>query len=475
MKQYNIVSKQRQKKRDSKERIVDFHPIYHNFNDKEAKEQASRCVQCPIDTFKHIMINPSYCRMGCPLNNKIPQWLKKTYEGDIEGAFTLSHEMSPFPEILGRVCPKKGLCESNCVIEKSEYSGVSIGEIETYFNEKAFEEGIIPNYGQDKIKKHKVAIVGSGPASLSCATFLLQEGIGVEIFEKEDRCGGLLTYGIPNFKLPKDAVKRRLDWMKEAGLIIHTNTEVGKDIFINELEKDFDCIFLGIGAPEGRSAMMDNEYANGVYHVMEILTKAQKRIFNHDFENSILKNKNVVVIGGGDSAMDALRTAIRVKAKSVKCIYRRDKQSMPCSEREVSNALEEGVEFIFNQAPKKVLVNEDMNVTGIKVAQTESMIEKETGKRKLIVHEEKLLDIKTDIIILALGFSNKIFDFYNDLNLKLGRYNDIVVNEKQETSHKHIYAGGDVVRGADLVVTAALDGRTAAYAIKEKLASKVLV
>lgn len=468
MKQYDKITKRRQQKRPPSERIVDFRPIYQDFGDEDAKNQASRCLQCPVDRFKDLMINPSYCKIGCPLSNNIPLWLKKTYEGKIKEAFDLSNEMSPFPEILGRVCPKKGLCESSCVLDSTEHSGVSIGEIETYLNEKAFDEGNIPNYGVNKNPEYKVAIVGSGPAGMSCATFLLQAGIGVEIFEKEDRCGGLLTYGIPNFKLPKSTVERRIKWMQDAGLKIHTNTEVGKDISISKLEEDFDCIFLAIGAPDGRCALIDKEYANGVHHVMEILTKTQKRIFNKDFEQSILKDKDVVVIGGGDSAMDALRTAIREKAKSVKCIYRRDKASMPCSEREVSNALEEGVEFIFNQAPKRVLVDKEMNVTGIEVSKTE-VVTDSSGKNRLKIHEDILLNIKADIIILALGFNNKIFDFYSDLDLKLGKFNDILVNENQETSHKNIYAGGDVVRGADLVVTAALDGRQAAFSIIEEL------
>lgn len=468
MKQYNTIVKQRQQKRDASERIVDFSPIYRDFSDEEARDQASRCLQCPVDRFKDIMINPLYCRIGCPLGNKIPQWLVKTAQGDVQGAFELSNEMSPFPEILGRVCPKKGLCESSCVADRTEYKGVSIGEIETYLNEKAFKQGFTPHYGEDKTRKHKVAIVGSGPAGVSCATFLLQAGIGVEIFEKADRCGGLLTYGIPNFKLPKDAVQRRISWMQDAGLKVHTNVEVGKDISIGQLKEDFDCIFLGIGAPEGRSAMMENEYAHGVYHVMDILTKAQKIVFNKDFEDSILKDKNVIVIGGGDSAMDALRTSVREYAKSVKCIYRRDRKSMPGSEREVANAIEEGVEFIFNQAPQRVLINDEQSVVGIEIAQTESVVD-ENGKNKLKIHEEKLLHVKADIIILALGFNNKIFDFYSDLDLKLGKFNDIIVDETQKTSHENIYAGGDVVRGADLVVTAALDGRTAALSIVKKL------
>lgn len=470
MRQFDNVVKKRQPKRDALARIIDFHPIYHDFSDNEAKEQASRCVQCEVGTFQDIMINPKYCVIGCPLDNRIPQWLNETYEGKVEGAFELSNEVSPFPEILGRVCPKKGLCESSCVLEHTHYKGVSIGEVETYLNEKAFDEGFVPYYGEDKTRKYKVAIIGSGPASMSCATFLLRFGMNVEIFEKEERCGGLLTYGIPNFKLHKEVVQRRVDWMEKAGLKINLNTEIGKDVSVNKLEEEFDAIFLGMGAPQGKGARVDNESANGVYHVMEILTKTQKRIFNKDFEESILEGKNVVVIGGGDSAMDALRTSIRENAKSVKCIYRRDKKSMPCSEREASNALEEGVEFIFNQAPIRVLVDEEMNATGIEIAKTEVIVDS-SGKSVLKTYENQLLNVKADIIILALGFDNKKFDLYKDLNIELGKYNEVIVNEHQETTHKNIYAGGDVVRGADLVVTAALDGRVAAFAIKEKLAN----
>ncbi len=469
MKTYNIVLKQRQQKIDPLDRLDNFEPIYEDFSDEEAKEQASRCVQCPIDRFKDLMINPMFCRIGCPLSNKIPYWLRKTYEGDLQEASRLSNDQSPFPEILGRVCPKKGLCESACVLEKTEHKGVSIGEIETYLNEKAFDEGFVPDYGQKKRRRFKVAVIGSGPAGLSCATFLLRHGIEVEIFEKEDRCGGLLTYGIPNFKLPKNTVQRRIDWMSEAGLKVHANVEVGKDISIKEIKKDFDFIFLGMGAPEGRSIKVENEYANGVYHVMEILTKAQKRIFNKDFEESIIKGKKVVVVGGGDSAMDAVRTSVREGAKSVTCVYRRDRSSMPGSEKEVINAIEEGVIFAFNQAPKKVLVDEENRVVGIEVAKTKLGKKGKNGRAKLIVKEDEITHIKTDIIILALGFNNKIFDFYKELDLKLGSYNDVLVNDKQETSCENVYAGGDIVRGADLVVTAALDGRTAALAMVEKI------
>lgn len=469
MRQYNLVKKQRAPKREATERIADFNPIYKALSDTEAKAQASRCLQCPIDILRGLESEFQFCRTGCPLNNKIPVWLKNTYAGNLKKAFDASNEMSPFPEVLGRVCPKVGLCESSCVIEKSEYSAVSIGEVEVYLNEKSFEEGLIPIYGTKDERKHKIAIIGSGPAGMSCATFLLRAGLHVEIFEKSDRLGGLLTYGIPNFKLPKNVVQRRFDWMQEAGLVAHTNVEVGKDIQIKDLLKEFDFIFLGMGAPEGRSAKIANEYANGVYHVMEILTDAQKRVFNQNYDSSILKGKNVIVVGGGDSAMDALRTAIREGAKSVKCVYRRDRSNMPGSQKEVDNAIEEGVEFIFNRQPNQVLVNEKMEVSGLEVFKTRLETSTENKRGVLKVLEDESERIEADIIILALGFHNKAFDFYNELGIKLGKMNDVVVDNKQQTSNPKVYAGGDVARGADLVVTAALDGRTAAMAMVEKL------
>lgn len=469
MRNYNTVEKKIAPKRKAQERISDFNPIYRELGDDEAIAQASRCLQCPIDVLRGLNSEFSFCRTGCPLNNKIPLWLRNTYEGNNIGAFEASNEMSPFPEILGRVCPKVGLCESSCVIEKSKFNAVSIGEVEVYLNEKAFDEGAKPDYGSKEGRKHKVAIIGSGPAGMSCATFLLRSGLHVEIFEKADRVGGLLTYGIPNFKLPKNTVQRRFDWMQEAGLKVHTNVEVGKDIKVKELEEKFERIFLAMGAPEGRSANMENEYANGVYHVMEILTKAQKKVFKQNFENSILRDKDVVVIGGGDSAMDALRTAIREGARSVQCVYRRDRQNMPGSQKEVDNAMEEGVEFIFNRQPKRVMVDKEMNVVGIEVLKTELEISKDSKRGSLKVLEDVRMQIPADIIILALGFNNKIFDFYQELGIKLGKFNDILVNEKLQTSNPKIYAGGDVVRGADLVVTAALDGRSAAASIVESL------
>lgn len=464
MRRYKSIAKAYPSKRNAIERIEDFHPIYYNFSDTEAKAQASRCLQCPIDLLRGLHSEFKFCRTGCPLSNNIPRWLKKTYEDDTIGAFELSNARSPFPEILGRVCPKKGLCESSCTLEKTDYHAISIGNIEVFLNEKAYENGSVPYYGNNQARKHKVAIVGSGPASLSCATFLLRANIGVEIFEKESYVGGLLTYGIPNFKLPKHVILRRLEWMKQAGLHVHYNTEVGTDISIAELLGNFDAIFLGMGAPVGRSAGMENEDARGVHQVMEILAETQKELFKHEFHQSIFKDKEVIVIGGGDSAMDALRTAIRHKAKRVTCVYRRDEASMPGSRAEVINAKEEGVEFMFHSLPKKALVDENHHVTGIEIARTYI-----NDEGKLQTDETQLTTLKADSIVLALGFAAKRFDFYDALALNVGKSNTIVVDENQETSHPNVYAGGDVVRGADLVVRAALDGRTAAFAIAKRL------
>lgn len=464
MRRYKTILKAYPKKRDAIERIEDFQPIYYNYEDTEAKAQASRCLQCPIDLLRGLQSEFKFCRTGCPLNNNIPRWLKKTYENDMFAASELSNARSPFPEILGRVCPKKGLCESSCTLEKTPHHAVSIGNIEVYFNEKAYEKGSRPYFGDKNNRRFNVAVVGSGPASLSCATFLLRANIDVEIFEKESYVGGLLTYGIPNFKLPKHVILRRLEWMKEAGLKVHYDVEVGRDISIQELQKHFDAIFLGLGAPEGRRADMENEDAIGVHQVMDILSQTQKSLFQHEFHQSIFKDKNVVVIGGGDSAMDALRTAIRHKASHVTCIYRRDEESMPGSRAEVINAKEEGVQFRFFSQPKKALVDEENRVIGLEIMRT---FMDENGRMQN--DEGETCVIKADSIILALGFQAKRFSFYDDLGLEVGKSNTIIVNEEKETSHPMVYAGGDVVRGANLVVNAALDGRTAAFAIAKKL------
>lgn len=464
MREYKKFAKAYPEKRPPMERTQDYDPIYRTFSESVAKDEASRCLQCPIDLFFGLDSGLTFCRTGCPLNNNIPRWVRDTYEGNTQSAFELSNARSPFPEILGRVCPKKGLCESSCSLEKTPYHAVSIGNIEVFLNEKAFDKGAIPHYGNANERRFKVAIVGGGPAGLSCATFLLRSNIDVELYEREDRVGGLLMYGIPNFKLPKEVILRRLEWMQKAGLKVHLNTEVGTDVSLSELQEKFDAIFLGMGTPQGRRADVENEDAQGVYQVMEILTQTQKELLDHTHQQSILQGKNVVVIGGGDSAMDALRTAIRHKAKSVTCVYRRDEKSMPGSPAEVVNAKEEGVQFRFNAAPSKVVVDDQNRVIGLEIMPTYL-----DENNRLKTRTDSPETLPAESVILALGFEAKHFSFYDELGLAIGKSNTLIVDETKETSHPFIFAGGDVVRGANLVVNAALDGRIAAVAIAKKL------
>lgn len=464
-KQYLKIKKEIPKKREAQERKMDFHPTYHLFSHKEADAQSERCIKCPIDLLKDMSGEFSFCRTGCPLENKIPIWIEKVKQNDIKGAFEASNETSPFPEVLGMVCPHDVLCQGGCTISKTESGSVTIGAIEVYLNEEAFKMGLKPDYGTNAVKSgKKVAIIGSGPAGMSCATFLLRGGVSVDMFEKSDRPGGLLTYGIPNFKIKKDVILRRFRWMQEAGMNLHLNTDIETPEQMKQLIDEYDVIFVGLGAPNSRGARIKNEDAHGVYHVMDILRHAQKMVFE-DFYENILKDKRVVVIGGGDSAMDAVRTSVRMKAKSVTCAYRRDQANMPGSAKEVINAQEEGVIFEFYTAPKEVVADEGRHVKGVICQRTALGEPGEDGRRRLEVVEDSDFVIDCDVIILALGFDNYEFPWYDDAEINTGKWGDIIVDENKRTSNKRIYAGGDAVRGADLAVTAAADGREAALSI----------
>ncbi|WP_024788357.1 MULTISPECIES: glutamate synthase subunit beta [unclassified Lebetimonas] len=470
-KDFKAVPKKIQRKREANERVKDFEPVYIEFNEEEAAQQAKRCLTCPIDVLRGLESEFNFCRTGCPLNNYIPEWIREVRRGNLKKAFELSNEKSPFPEIMGRVCPHDSLCQGNCVLSKTEHGSVAIGAIEVFISEEGFKKGYKPYYGEDKRRKKRVAVIGSGPAGMSCATFLLRGGANVEIFEKSDRPGGLLTYGIPNFKLDKEVVFRRFKWMQEAGLKIHLNSPVLEEKDFEKIVNDFDAVFIGVGAPSGRGARMENENANGVYHVMDILTNAQKRVFQ-DFDDCVLKDKRVVVIGGGDSAMDAVRTSVRAGAKEVYCVYRRDESNMPGSKKEVVNAKEEGVKFKFYTAPKSVMVDENNNVKGIVCQQTELGEPDESGRRRVRVIEDSDFEIICDIIILALGFDTVKFPWYEHAGIETDKWGCPVVNEKYQTTNEKVFAGGDAIRGADLVVTAARDGREAAFGILEYLGLK---
>ncbi|HIO71109.1 MAG TPA: glutamate synthase subunit beta [Campylobacterales bacterium] len=442
------------------ERIRDFDEVYLPFNKLEARTQSERCVQC----------GDPYCMNKCPLHNFIPQWLKSVAEANLELAFKLSNESSPFPEIMGRVCPHDTLCEGDCTLNDG-HGAITIGSIERYITEKGFSKGLKIEFSSEKIGK-SVGIIGSGPAGLSLATYLLRAGIDVTIYERASRAGGLLTYGIPGFKLDKSVVQKRIDMLLEAGLNLKTNCEVGKDISFDEVRNSHDAIFIGIGATKARRANIENEDSDGVYMAMEFLTNIQKKLFGEEFDSSIdVSGKNVIVIGGGDTAMDCIRTAIREGAKSVTCHYRRDDNNMPGSYKEYRNAIEEGARFEFFSTPKKIEV-EDGKVKGVIFAKTELSERDETGRQRVIEIPDSEISYPADVVIMALGFEPAKPKFLEESGIELNSWGGIVTSENGETSIENIYSGGDAVRGADLVVRAVLDGREVAKHIIKKLTSQ---
>ncbi|MBU1667824.1 glutamate synthase subunit beta [bacterium] len=445
-------------KRSGGERVKDFKEIYEIFPTNKAADQSARCIQC----------GDPYCHNKCPLHNLIPQWLKSTANNDLELAFALSNEPSPFPEVLGKICPHDRLCEGDCTLNDG-HGAITIGSIETFITEEGFKQGLKPTFNV-KMTDKKVAIIGAGPAGLSAATFLLREGINVEIYDKQSKAGGLLTYGIPGFKLKKSVIERRVNLLKEAGAIFHQKCEVGKDISFDELNDKFDALFIGVGATQGRKATIPGADAKGTYLAMEFLTTIQKKLFNESYDESIdVKDKKVVVIGGGDTAMDCVRTALREKARSVECLYRRDADNMPGSKKEYINAKEEGVDFEFYASPKEVLLDTEGNVTSIQMIKTALGEPDESGRQRVQEVEGSEFMVDADVVIFALGFDPIKYDFLADNGIELDKWDGIMVNENYETSKAGIYAGGDCYRGADLVVTAALDGREAAKAIAKNL------
>ena len=446
------------KKRDVVERTKDFDEIYEIFKPEKSSEQSDRCIQC----------GDPYCHNGCPLHNFIPQWLKAIAGNDLEFAFRLSNESSPFPEVMGRICPHDRLCEGACTLNDG-HGAITIGSVETFISEEGFKKGFRPAFANEKIGK-KVAIVGAGPAGLSAATFLLREGVDVEIFDKQARAGGLLTYGIPGFKLDKNVVNRRVKLLKEAGAVFHQNVEIGKDKSFEELTENFDAVFIGVGATKGKKPGLTGEDAKNAYLAMEFLVDIQKKIFNEPREKKIeVKDKNVVVIGGGDTAMDCVRTSLRENAKSVKCLYRRDAHNMPGSKKEYINAKEEGVEFEFYVSPKTLIVNENGEIIAVEMIKTKLGEPDASGRQSVEEIAKSEYRVDADVVIFALGFDAVKYPFFASNGIETDKWGGIAVDKNYQTTKTGIYAGGDCHRGADLVVTAVRDGRDAAKAIVKKL------
>ena len=446
-------------KLDPTQRLRNFDEIYQFFNSRQVRKQSERCVQCG---------DPFCATIGCPLQNHIPQWLEAIADRDLERAFRLSNESSPFPEILGRICPQGHLCEGACTLDDG-YGAITIGAIEASITDLAFAAGFqLPFPGIRH--PHKVAIVGSGPAGMSCAHFLLRAGIGVEMYEQADHPGGLLSYGIPGFKLDKKIVDQRFKLLRKAGLQLHLQQAVGQDIELDTLIDQNDAVFIGIGATKGRQAGIKGEDFPEVMLAMDYLTEKQQQIFGKKNNKKFsMQDKRVVVIGGGDTAMDCLRTAIRDGASQVSCLYRRDSINMPGSPKEFHNAIEEGVEFCFNISPRAIRREAD-GMLCVEVEKTQLGEKAADGRQQIKIIPDTEHCIRADVVILALGFDVASLPGLEQTGVKTDKWGQVQIEPTSgATNNPKVYSGGDCYRGADLVVTAAADGRQAALAIMRKL------
>ncbi len=461
------IGQQNPPKRDISDRKEDFDEIYQEFLKDKAVQQSSRCSQCGVP----------FCQVHCPLSNNIPDWLKLTAEGRYEEAYQLSQSTNNMPEVCGRICPQDRLCEGNCVIEQSGHGTVTIGSIEKYITEKAWENGWVKPIEINSEKNESVGIIGSGPAGLACGEQLRKKGYNVTIYDRYDRAGGLLIYGIPGFKLEKHVVQRRIKLLEESGIKFVLNFEVGKDSSLTELREKHDAILIATGVYKAREVNLPGNDLSNIFPAMEFLTASNKKGLGDKvelFDNGTLnaEGKDVVVIGGGDTAMDCLRTSVRQNAKSVKCLYRRDRENMPGSAREVGNAEEEGVEFIWLTSPKEFKGTnkiESVVVNKMKLGEPD-----DSGRRKPVVEENSDFEIKADLVIKALGFDPEdLPKLFNEEKLQVSRWGTIKADfDTMETSIEGVFAAGDIVRGASLVVWGIKDGRDAATSIDNYLQSK---
>ena len=454
-------------KRNTQDRKEDFKEIYDEFINEKAKEQSSRCSQCGVP----------FCQVHCPLSNNIPDWLKLTAEGRLEEAYHLAQSTNNMPEICGRICPQDRLCEGNCVIEQSGHGTVTIGSVEKFITENAWANNWIKPIKIKNEIKQSVGIIGAGPAGLACAEELRKSGYQITIYDRYDRAGGLLIYGIPNFKLEKYVVNRRTKLLKESGIKFIQNFEVGKDASLDELRKKHDAILISTGVYKAREIDLAGNDLNNIFPAMDFLTASNRKGLGDKvdlFDNGILnaEGKDVVVIGGGDTAMDCVRTAVRQNAKSVKCLYRRDKKNMPGSAREVSNAEEEGVEFIWLSSPKEF--NGNGKIENLIVDRIELGKPDESGRSKPEIKENSQFNLKADMVIKALGFDpENLPKLFGSEDLQVSRWGTIKTNfDTMETNLTGVFAAGDIVRGASLVVWAIKDGRDAAVNIKKFLETK---
>ncbi|HKK37701.1 MAG TPA: NAD(P)-dependent oxidoreductase [Paracoccaceae bacterium] len=451
-------------KRSVDDRRDDFDEIYREYAEEKAAEQSARCSQCGVP----------YCQTHCPLHNNIPDWLKLTAEGRLEEAYEVSQETNTFPEICGRICPQDRLCEGNCVIEQAGHGTVTIGAVEKYITDTAWEKGWVKPIRPARELSGSVGVIGAGPGGLAAADRLRRMGFQVTVYDRYDRSGGLMTYGIPGFKLEKDVVMKRNHQLEDGGVVFKLNCEIGKDVTFAELQARHDAVLVATGVYKSRDIRAPGVGMTGIVRAIDYLTASSRKYFGDDvpeFESGELnaEGKRVVVIGGGDTAMDCVRTAVRQGATSVKCLYRRDRQNMPGSQREVANAEEEGVEFVWLSAPKG-FTGEDA-VEGVRTIRMRLGAPDVTGRQAPEEIEGSDYTEPADLVIKALGFEpEEIVKLWGVDGLEVTRWGTIKADFRtHETSLPGVYAAGDIVRGASLVVWAIRDGREAADAIAERL------
>ncbi|WP_112381617.1 NAD(P)-dependent oxidoreductase [Sphingomonas carotinifaciens] len=454
-------------KRDATHRAEDFQEIAGRYAVAAAEDQAGRCSQCGVP----------YCSVHCPLHNHIPDWLRLTAEGRLREAYELSNATSTMPEICGRICPQDRLCEGNCVIEFSGHGAVTIGSVEKFITDTAWEEGWVEPLVPGPARGLSVGVIGAGPAGLSAAEYLRGYGYDVHVYDRHDRAGGLLTYGIPGFKLEKPVVMRRVERLKAGGIVFHEGFSVGEDARLDELRQRHDAILIATGVYKARNVDVDGAASEGVIAALDYLTASNRKGFGDTveaFEDGRLDaaGKNVVVIGGGDTAMDCVRTAIRQGAKSVKCLYRRDRANMPGSQREVSNAEEEGAEFVWLSAPLGFEGGEAVHA--VRANRMRLGAADASGRRSPEVDPGGEFALEADMVIKALGFdAEDLPGLFGAPELGVSRWGTVLVDSRTlMTSLDGVFAAGDIVRGASLVVWAIRDGRDVASAMHKWLKNK---
>ncbi len=467
MLQFVKLARAMPEKCSAEERRRDFDEIYDEFDPEAATNQASRCSQCGVP----------FCQVHCPLHNHIPGWLMLTAEGRLQEAYETSQATNNFPEICGRICPQDRLCEGNCVIEQAGHGTVTIGSVEKYITDTAWEKGWVKPAKPQREREQSVGIIGAGPGGLAAAEQLRRKGYQVHVYDRYDRVGGLLIYGIPNFKLEKEVVERRGDLLARGGVQFHLNYDVGGAESFAALRRKHDALLIATGVYKARDIKAPGSGLKNIFPAMDFLTASNRKGLGDEvpaFEDGTLdaKGKSVVVIGGGDTAMDCVRTAVRQGAKKVHCLYRRDRANMPGSQREVANAEEEGVDFLWLSAPEAFLG--DDKVTAVRAQRVHLGMPDATGRQTPQIIEGSSFTVEADMVIKALGFDPEDLPKLFDTNgLEVTRWGTVLTDFKTKmTSLDGVFAAGDIVRGASLVVWAVRDGRDAAEQIHDYIQAK---